>query len=768
MKAHEGPHLARVGVFLAASVALLFAAIILLGRSQTLFAHRVRLQTAFENTSGLVVGAPVRLAGVDVGIVEAIRFDKDLRHKNVHVTLVVDRRYLDRIRDDSVARLSSKGLLGDMIINISVGSAEAAPLKDGGSLRSQESEGLTEILESVQDGIGEVRALTETVRGRIGLVVTDELARDIGRIAHATAGVVENVESGRGLAHTLVYDPKIPRQAERFFADASDTAARANDALGRVDRLLGEIEHGEGSLHGLVYRDDAGKLLANVDRTVDELDAMIVQVREGKGLLHSLVYDQERTNLLDNLTALSATLKRMAGEVDRGKGTVGALIKDPSVYEDLKVILGNVKRNKLLRAIIRYEIQKDGLKATECSAARRHQAGDGAGEPEAELALEPLDEAAQPAARAGGVGDAMRVRQLPLDPARRRRRHRRLARVDEHLEVGERVGVEVEAADEQPAVVEDAELGVQDGAVELPDLDAGAQQARVHQRRRGAGQRHVADAGHQQRHAHAAPRRRGDRAEKAAVGQEVAVREEDAPVRRAERLQVASPEAPPAADVGEQHVHAVVVLAVWLVAQPMRQLGARGAVDLDGDVDPRLVADEVVDEVDAADEGDAIVDDQELAMIAPPLPVEDAAPQRVVDGGVAAGDAQRGDDAGGDVAGAPGVDDDAHLDPALRRLLERGDEQRAHARGGDGVDLEVDRRGRRADGREHAGEGDRAAIEQHDRARRSGRDHHRLVTACSSAVPSRRRCEHSASRPRTTRRPRSGPWVSVTTVRCRS
>ena len=363
MKADEGPHLLRIGVFLAVSVALLFAAVILLGRSQTLFAHRARLQTSFANTSGLVVGAPVRLAGVDIGIVEAIRFDKDLAQKNVHVTMVVDRRYLDRIRDDSVARLASKGLLGDMIVNITVGSAGAAPLRDGGTLRGQESEGMTEILDSVQQGIAQVRTLTATVQSRIGLVVTDQLARDLGRIAHATAGVVENVESGHGLMHSLIYDPKIPRETDRFFTDASDTAARANEAIGRIDRLLGEVEHGSGSLHGLVYRDDAGKLIANVSRTVDELDQVIAEVKNGKGLAHSLVYDKERTNLLDNLTALSATLRRMAKEVDQGKGTMGALIKDPSVYEDLKVILGNVKRNKLLRAIIRYEIKQSDLSA---------------------------------------------------------------------------------------------------------------------------------------------------------------------------------------------------------------------------------------------------------------------------------------------------------------------------------------------------------------------------------------------------------------------
>ena len=47
-----------------------------------------------------------------------------------------------------------------------------------------------------------------------------------------------------------------------------------------------------------------------------------------------------------------------------GRGTVGALLKDPSVYEDLKLILGNVKRNKALRWLVRYTIEKDGLDLT--------------------------------------------------------------------------------------------------------------------------------------------------------------------------------------------------------------------------------------------------------------------------------------------------------------------------------------------------------------------------------------------------------------------
>jgi phospholipid/cholesterol/gamma-HCH transport system substrate-binding protein len=363
MNRQESPQLWRTGVFLMGSIALLLGAVVLLGRSQTLFAHRVHLHTSFENTSGLVAGAPVRLGGVDVGVVDSIRFDNDLRQKKVHVGMAVERRYFDRIRADSFARLSSKGLLGDMIINITVGSAEAPALADGATLRSQESEGLTEIIDSVHDGIEQLRSLSASVQQRLEAVLTDDLARDLGRIAHSAAGVAEHIETGDGLAHALVYEPRLARKADRLLDDADQLAARANDAVHGIDRLLAAVEHGDGTLHGLIYRDEGGRLLADLDRTARAIEDVVVQVRGGKGLAHALIYDQDRGDLVANLTSASATLRRIADETEAGKGSVGALLKDPSVYEDLKTILGNIKRNRLLKAVIRYEIKRDGLRA---------------------------------------------------------------------------------------------------------------------------------------------------------------------------------------------------------------------------------------------------------------------------------------------------------------------------------------------------------------------------------------------------------------------
>ena len=44
--------------------------------------------------------------------------------------------------------------------------------------------------------------------------------------------------------------------------------------------------------------------------------------------------------------------------VRAGKGTIGALMVDPSVYEDVKLLLGNVERNKALRALVRWSADR--------------------------------------------------------------------------------------------------------------------------------------------------------------------------------------------------------------------------------------------------------------------------------------------------------------------------------------------------------------------------------------------------------------------------
>lgn len=362
--------LVRVGVFVGISLVALVVVLALLGRSRSLFSTKALLHTSFDNISGLVVGAPVRLAGVDIGIVQTIRFDADLQVKKVRVTLGVQTRYLQRIRTDSVARLSSKGLLGDMLINISVGSQNFPPLHSGDTIAAQESQGLNQVVESVQDGIGEVRKLAAHVDDRLQAVLSDDLARDLGRVVHASANVMEGVERGDGLLHDIIYKPQLAKSGAELVRAAEQSSQRLNQVLGRVDGILAAVENGNGTVHGLLYRDEGGKLLTQAQAAVAELSAVLTEVHRGQGVLHSLVYDNSKTNLVADLGATARILRTLAEQVEQGQGTVGALLRDPSIYQDLKGILGNIKRNTLLKALIRSAIQSEGLKRESAGQAQ--------------------------------------------------------------------------------------------------------------------------------------------------------------------------------------------------------------------------------------------------------------------------------------------------------------------------------------------------------------------------------------------------------------
>lgn len=69
-------------------------------------------------------------------------------------------------------------------------------------------------------------------------------------------------------------------------------------------------------------------------------------------MVYQLVYGDSRV-LLTDLGQAAADIKSMTTKINKGEGSLGAIINDPTIYEDLKEILGNVKRNCILRELVR-------------------------------------------------------------------------------------------------------------------------------------------------------------------------------------------------------------------------------------------------------------------------------------------------------------------------------------------------------------------------------------------------------------------------------
>src|SRR5215470_2111070 len=140
----------RVGVFVLVGVAAFLGLVYALGARARLFEPRFTVHAEFTEVGGLVEGATVRLAGVQIGRVTGVNLPPHPGGK-VRVDLTIGRTFSDRIRKNSVARIETQGLLGDRIVEITVGDASAAPVAPGEVIASRDPTDFGKILSSGAD-----------------------------------------------------------------------------------------------------------------------------------------------------------------------------------------------------------------------------------------------------------------------------------------------------------------------------------------------------------------------------------------------------------------------------------------------------------------------------------------------------------------------------------------------------------------------------------------------------------------------------------------
>jgi phospholipid/cholesterol/gamma-HCH transport system substrate-binding protein len=351
----------RVGIFLAAGLLIAALALIAIGEKSGLFEGKTTLHVYFNDINGLVVGAPVRLGGLDVGTVEDIEFPGDLSVSEAHVTLSVKSRYMERVRLDSVAFIDSKGLLGDKLINITLGSADQPELQEGATLKTRKSPSMEDLANQAEKTLAAATDVIRSTDTLIGELATDQAKEDVGRILHSVAAILEQVETGEGLAHDLIADPKLVREVEQLLGETRSTVVRLREAVDRIDRTVAAIQHGDGMAHEVVYGQTGKATIEELHQAASEVASIVREVREGEGLIHDLVFEPEEARMLDELNTAAARINRMTEQIEKGRGTLGGLVVDPSVYEDLKRVLGNVERNVLLKALIRFTIKEGDI-----------------------------------------------------------------------------------------------------------------------------------------------------------------------------------------------------------------------------------------------------------------------------------------------------------------------------------------------------------------------------------------------------------------------
>ena len=325
----------RVGLFVLVALAVFLATIYALGARARLFEARYVVYADFTEVGGLTEGATVRLAGVQIGRVSGVHLPGEPGGK-VRVDLDITRRYADRIRKDSVARIETQGLLGDKVVEITVGTAATPALRAGEVLAARDPTDFGRVLNEGAGAVQDMGALMAELRTSAETLNRSKLIESTSATVDRINRVVDQVEHGRGWAHALLYDEPVALK-------------RLNEAIATTQALLDRLDRGQGAAGVLVSPEStaAGKRFV---AAMDRLARMVEAPGGEEGLLPGLLFDPKYKGTLEDLRATAKNLREISDRVVAGRGTLGALVTGPAedgglgtAVQDLKVTIHNLR-----------------------------------------------------------------------------------------------------------------------------------------------------------------------------------------------------------------------------------------------------------------------------------------------------------------------------------------------------------------------------------------------------------------------------------------
>ena len=325
----------KIGVAAVAALTITAVTIFTLTGSRGFFWQRYHLKTRFDNVAGLNAGAPVRVAGFEVGQVTALAFAVDAGEK-VDVIFEVNKDQQARITTASVARLGSISLLGQGAVDISP-ATRGMPIPEWGYVTAgRTSAALSDVTDQAAIGIQELTKLIDDMRagkGTIGkLMSDDQLYAELRGFAATANEVMRGIQSGDGTIGRMLKDPRAAQSLEA--------------SLRNLETLTQRINAGEGSIGKLLHDDAFARSLTD---TTANLKSLTDRLNSSEGTAGKLINDPA---LFNRLNSVSLQFDQLVNRLNEGQGTAGQLLKDKRLYEnmngavtDLRMLLANIQKD---------------------------------------------------------------------------------------------------------------------------------------------------------------------------------------------------------------------------------------------------------------------------------------------------------------------------------------------------------------------------------------------------------------------------------------
>lgn len=301
----------KVGVLILAALGVLAVAIYKLGQAANLFHRRYELVAYLPNANGLVAGGTVLLAGQFAGTIKSIDFlpvDNDTT-RNLRLRMAIDGSLRDQIRSDSKAKVRTLGLLGDKVIDISIGTPRYGVLREGDTIAVSPSLDYEAVLAQAAGAVNDMVDLTHDLRA-------------------LTTGILDGKGTvGQLMTNRALYDQFV------------GTMSRANT-------MLTKLQNPNGTFARLL---DDPTLYNRFIGVVTSADSLVVSLNDKNGTIGKLLRDD---SLYTHFVSMAQAGDSIMKALSNGQGPVARLLNDPTLYDrlnklttDLGTILEDVRKD---------------------------------------------------------------------------------------------------------------------------------------------------------------------------------------------------------------------------------------------------------------------------------------------------------------------------------------------------------------------------------------------------------------------------------------
>jgi phospholipid/cholesterol/gamma-HCH transport system substrate-binding protein len=266
-----------VGLFIISGFALFTVAIFIIGSKENLFTPTFKLKSSFQTVIGLKNGSSVRFNGISVGKVDEVNIEGT---DKVLVSMTLEKSVQKYIKKDSRATVSSEGLVGNKVVEITPGSQDAPGVMDNEQIESVKPVEVQDILASLKLSSDNAANITKDIQE-----------------------ITMKVNSGQGTLGQLVNNDTLYRSVDTTFRSFAQYSGQLNVVFGKINSTVDNVTS------------DLKKLSEQMNRITDDIGQIVSKMNSSESVVGTILTD---TAFANNIKALVQNADMTTKNLEQG------------------------------------------------------------------------------------------------------------------------------------------------------------------------------------------------------------------------------------------------------------------------------------------------------------------------------------------------------------------------------------------------------------------------------------------------------------------